>query len=197
MSESGQHRSILIVDDEPTLRMAFSLALADEHTRVEEAVDGAQALLKLSERAFDLVLMDLRMPLLSGLEAVARLRARGNHCPVILCSAYLTVDDALLALRYGVVDFLAKPVELTRLREVVNGVLLPGSGPMWNALDRARRMEFHEALATLLPVVAEDEEIRIWLETFRWLASPDQQQPGGFFDASVGRARVERLVLAS
>lgn len=195
MSEPGQHRTILIVDDEPTLRMAFSLALANERTQVEEAIDGAQALLKLSERSYDLVLMDLRMPLLSGLEAVERMRARGNHCPVILCSAYLTVDDALLALRYGVVDFLAKPVELARLREVVNGVLLPSPGPMWNAMDRARRMEFREAIATLLPM-AENEEVRIWLDTFRWLVSPDHP-PAGFFDSSAGRARVERLVFAS
>jgi len=194
MNESCQHRSILIVDDEPTLRMAFAFALKDEHTSVEEAADGGQALARLATRRFDLILMDLRMPVLNGLETVGRMRARGDFSPVVLCSAHLTTDDALLAIRHGVVDFLTKPVELVRLRQVVAEVLRPRTCPLCDALAHARRMEFREALEALLPA-AEEEDARVWLETFRSLACPEQK-PGGFFDSSTGRARVERLMLA-
>ncbi|MGC4016314.1 MAG: response regulator [Luteolibacter sp.] len=195
MSEAGQSRSILVVDDEPTLRMAFSFALTDALTEVEEAADGDQALAKLAHRRFDLVLMDLRMPVLNGLETVARLRARGDHSPVVMCSAHLIADDALAALRHGVVDFLTKPVELGRLRKVVGDVLRPQPGLLSKAFAHARRMEFREALEVLLPA-ARSEEAGIWCETFRSLACPDLQ-PGGFFDSSTGRARVERLMQCS
>ncbi|BCU76807.1 response regulator [Luteolibacter sp. LG18] len=196
MSEPGQRVSILVVDDEPTLRMAFAFALKEEGVEVEEAPNGAEALAKHAERPFDLILMDLRMPALNGLETLARLREQGDRCPVVLCSAHLTAEDVLLALRHGVVDFLSKPVDLERLRQAKADVLEQPATPWASALSHARRMEFQQAVEDLPEETEEGEDRQIWKDTFRTLASPDLQ-PAGFFDPESGRLHLERLVLES
>lgn len=170
MSEPGQRVSILVVDDEPTLRMAFAFALKEEGVEVEEAPNGAEALAKHAERPFDLILMDLRMPALNGLETLARLREQGDRCPVVLCSAHLTAEDVLLALRHGVVDFLSKPVDLERLRQAKADVLEQPATPWASALSHARRMEFQQAVEDLPEETEEERTARSGrTPSARWL----------------------------
>jgi len=194
MIEDRAVRSVLIVDDEPTLRMAFSFALQDDHTRITEAHDGADALVKLSTHEVDVILMDLRMPSIGGLEALELLRNRGDFTPVVLCSAHLTATDAQRALRHGVVDFLAKPIGLTQLRQTVSRVLDLPSSPWSEALARARRMEFEAALIALAPITLSTEQ-EIWADSFRTLVSEDRP-PAGFFDPKDGVRHLDRLVFA-
>ncbi|MEX1049518.1 MAG: response regulator, partial [Akkermansiaceae bacterium] len=101
---------VLVVDDEPTLRLGFAYALSNKTTVVETAASGQQALDRLASETFDVVVLDLRMPGLDGVGVIKALRNEGSEIPVILCSAALNSSAALREIRHGVVDFLLKPV---------------------------------------------------------------------------------------
>lgn len=139
---------ILIVDDEPNIRLVFRTSLeADGHT-VVEAGDGEEALAMLRKEPFDLVLLDLRMPMVDGMETLRRMRDEGLHVPVILISAHGSIPDAVRALRLGAIDFLTKPVVPDNLRVAVSEVLArhvtldrDGISPRARAGDIARYSE--------------------------------------------------------
>lgn len=192
MTEGNATHSILVADDEPTLRMAFAFALENESTNVIQANDGREALDILAAKQVDAVLMDLRMPRLNGLEAVELMRANQDLTPVILCSAHVRTVDVLQALRCGVVDFLFKPVELLHLREVLASIFQSPATPRAAALHHARRMDFQQAVE-ILDVGGVSDEDAVWAETFLTLASPTSP-PAGFFDTSVGVQRLENMV---
>ncbi|MDO9694227.1 MAG: sigma-54 dependent transcriptional regulator [Candidatus Latescibacteria bacterium] len=102
---------ILVVDDNRQLRRLFALYLADEGFAISEADDGQAALDHCAREGCDLVLLDLRMPGLGGLEVLARLREDDPDRPVIVVSGTGEVDDVIAALRAGASDYLLKPVE--------------------------------------------------------------------------------------
>lgn len=124
-SSDSPNIRILVVDDEPTLRLGFSFALATENFDVETAADGLVGLEAISDSHFDAVLLDLRMPQMDGLQTLSKLRASGDHIPVILCSAHITPASALAALELRCFDFLAKPVNPIELRKGVNRIFAP------------------------------------------------------------------------
>jgi len=100
---------VLIVDDDESLRDSLSLVLGAEGFEVTGAADGEQALARLDEVAPDIVLCDLRMPGIGGLELVPELIRRRPDATVILMSAWATDELALEAMRRGAYDYLAKP----------------------------------------------------------------------------------------
>ncbi len=114
---------ILIVDDEPNIRLVFRTSLEAEGHSVVEAGDGEAALAWLRQERFELVLLDLRMPLVDGMETLRRMRDEGLDVPVILITAHGSIPDAVRALRLGAVDFLTKPVVPADLRAAVSEVL--------------------------------------------------------------------------
>jgi DNA-binding NtrC family response regulator len=102
---------ILVVDDNRQLRKLFALYLAGEGFAISEADDGKAALDHCAREHCNLVLLDLRMPGLGGLEVLARLREEAPDLPVIVVSGTGEVDDVIAALRAGASDYLLKPVE--------------------------------------------------------------------------------------
>ena len=116
---------VLVVDDEPTLRTAFSMALKLEGYEVDCAETGEEAIEKLENTDFSVVVLDLRMPGMGGLEVVRVLDEDKSHShpPIIVASAQLDEEAALTALKHGVVDFLPKPVLPATLRNTVLRVL--------------------------------------------------------------------------
>ena len=101
---------ILVADDEPGLREFIADALAlDEHV-VVVAVDGKAAAKLLDERAFDLVITDLKMPGLDGLSLLRKVRAEQPEVEVIVMTAYGTVDNAVEAMKLGAFEYLQKPL---------------------------------------------------------------------------------------
>lgn len=118
-----QSPRILIVDDEPTLRLGFSLALKTENYEVSAASNGREALEKIRKEKYDLTVLDLRMPELDGISTLNRLRENGETIPVILCSAHINASTALQALEQHCFDFLCKPVRPSELRDGVGRVL--------------------------------------------------------------------------
>lgn len=110
---------ILIVDDEPVLRRMVRLTLEGEHD-VTEAVDGAAALTALEEHGpFDVVLLDQKMPDMSGVEVLVELRRRAPGTRVVMLTAHASLDLATEALAKGASHFLSKPMTPALLRAAV------------------------------------------------------------------------------
>lgn len=116
-------RRILIVDDEKNIRLMLTQALASDETRVETAVNGEEALQKLQQTKYDLLLLDLRLPGMDGLDVLKEVRRLDDELPVIVLTAHGTVESAVEALRGGAVNFLQKPFAPRELREVVENSL--------------------------------------------------------------------------
>jgi len=116
-------RRILIVDDEKNIRLMLSQALASDATLVETAVNGEEALQKLERSAYDLMLLDLRMPGMSGLEVLRQAHAQYPAMPVIVLTAHGTVESAVEAMRGGAVNFLQKPFSPREIRDAVEKAL--------------------------------------------------------------------------
>lgn len=116
---SGQR--ILLVEDEERLRRVLELDLVSAGYQVDKA-GSAEAALPLAERV-DLVLTDLKLPGLSGLELLERLRAQNAHAPVVLMTAFGTVETAVEAMKAGAADFLLKPFGLDHLHTVLKKAL--------------------------------------------------------------------------
>ena len=115
-------RSILIVDDDDRIRASLSRVLSDAHTDVRAADSAEGALATLADHRPDLVLTDLRMGGMSGLELLALLRERAHDVDVILMTAYEDLATVARAMRDGAADFLVKPLDLHQLRVVVDRV---------------------------------------------------------------------------
>jgi DNA-binding response OmpR family regulator len=114
---------ILLVDDDRAFRLSTAALLESEGHRVTGAATGAEAVRALEDGRFELVLMDLRMPGVDGIDVVEVLRTRGETTPVLMVSGYGTVDAAVRALHSGVDDFLTKPVEPEVLLDRVQALL--------------------------------------------------------------------------
>jgi CheY-like chemotaxis protein len=101
---------ILVIDDEEVVRRSFTRALDDEHCSVEQAGNGAAGLQALERQGFDVVLLDLRMPGMDGIEVLGRIKSRWPNTEVIVITGYPALDTAKQAVRLGAYDYLAKPV---------------------------------------------------------------------------------------
>jgi DNA-binding NtrC family response regulator len=110
---------ILIVDDEPATRLALSELLTGWGHRVEQAVDGHEALRRAAEFRPDLVLSDLVMPQTDGLWLLKTLREEQPDCPVVMVTGRGSVDVAVQAIKDGAYDFIEKPLDPAKLRLVI------------------------------------------------------------------------------
>ncbi|GAA2863829.1 response regulator transcription factor [Streptosporangium fragile] len=119
----GETARVLVVDDEPALREALQSSLEFEGYRVGLAADGQEALQTLEREPYELVLLDVMMPRLDGLTTCRRLRAAGNHVPVLMLTARDAVGDRVSGLDAGADDYLVKPFELDELFARVRALL--------------------------------------------------------------------------
>ena len=110
---------ILVVDDEVNARTALAELLRDEGYSVETAADGFKALPKLEEHSPDLVLTDLKMPGIDGLELMRKVTTRDPECVVVVMTAFGGVDTAVKAMQQGAADYLVKPVNVEELVLVI------------------------------------------------------------------------------
>lgn len=167
-----QHHRVLVVDDEPTLRLGFAYALKSEDVCTETACNGSEALEKISAETYDAVLLDLRMPDIDGLEVITQLRNRGDEVPVILCSAFVTLESAFGAMRNGVMDFLIKPVRPVELRRAIAAILCPADDPMSKALCAAREGHFDQAVEIINAEEPRSDRDLLWSKVLKILADP-------------------------
>src|SRR5271157_3159148 len=107
--------SVLIVDDEAEIRESLETLLEMEGFEVETAASGEEGLTRIGDRPFDLVLLDLALPGRDGLDILADIHSRDTHLPVIMITAYGTVENAVRAMQAGAVNFIQKPWDNEKL----------------------------------------------------------------------------------
>jgi DNA-binding NtrC family response regulator len=121
MAEKSKH--LLIVEDEASLRSAIAERLAGEGFVVEEAESGEQAVARLEEFAFDVVITDLKMPGMDGGQVLAEAVGRYPDIVVIVVTGFGTVKDAVEAIKKGAADFVTKPFQFDELRHAIDAAL--------------------------------------------------------------------------
>lgn len=114
---------ILIVDDEKNVLRMLNTVFSQEGNQVLCADNGQDALVIFEQERPDIVLMDIRMPTMNGLEALQRMREKWLDTPIILMTAYAAVETAVEALRLGAFDYVIKPFELDELKLLINRAL--------------------------------------------------------------------------
>jgi len=114
---------ILVVDDEPAMRRVLEIGLRRLGHTVRLACNGQEALGLLAEDAFDLVLTDLRMPVLDGLGLLKAMADRGLQVPALVMTAQGSVDSAVEAMKLGAQDYLQRPVDMDVLELAVRRTL--------------------------------------------------------------------------
>jgi len=118
--------TILIVDDDPQLRRSFERLLANEGHAVETASTGGTGIEKVRQHVPDLVIMDVRMPGINGLEAFQEMIKIEPRLPVIIMTAYGTTDTAIEATKLGAFDYVLKPFEIPDILEGINKAIHAG-----------------------------------------------------------------------
>ena len=115
-----KHRQILVVDDDQSLRRVTQLQLEDAGHEVITAASGEEALLRIDEEAPALVITDFKMPGISGLEVLRRVRESHPQTTVLMVTAFGTVQSAVEAMKAGAYDYITKPIDHDELLLVVN-----------------------------------------------------------------------------
>ena len=126
---------ILIVDDEVPIRRTLRDILEFEGYEVDEASDGLECIAKVQKEKYDVIITDIKMPRMDGIEALERLQILSPETPVIMVSGHGTIDTAVEAVKKGAFDFISKPPDLNRMLITVR-----------NALDRSELVNTTQVL---------------------------------------------------
>jgi DNA-binding response OmpR family regulator len=114
---------ILLVDDEQPIQTLLSFPLQRDGYEVVQAADGREALSRFDEQIFDLVVLDVMLPRMDGLEVCRRLRAKGETVPIIMLTAKSEEIDKVLGLELGADDYITKPFSMREFRSRVKAAL--------------------------------------------------------------------------
>jgi DNA-binding response OmpR family regulator len=114
---------ILIVDDEKNIRTTLSAYLNSLGFKIDTASNGEEALFKLKEKDYELVLLDIKMHGLTGLQLLSEMRKLNMKNNVIMMTAYGTIENAVESMKLGAIDFISKPFTLENLKFVIDGAL--------------------------------------------------------------------------
>ncbi len=117
-------RQVLVVDDEAVIREGMRRILESDGYCVETSASGKTALEKMQERDFDVVITDLKMPGMDGIEVLKAIKILQPDVPVLMITGYATVDTAVEAMKYGAFDYIAKPFTLEQISEKVRKAML-------------------------------------------------------------------------
>jgi DNA-binding response OmpR family regulator len=121
MAASGKH--ILVVEDDPSITLGLQMNLEAEGYEVSIAIDGEDGLARAVSANVDLVILDIMLPKMNGLEVVKAIRGQGNHVPVVMLSARGAEMDKVMGLELGAEDYITKPFSLAELLARVKAVL--------------------------------------------------------------------------
>ena len=118
-------KTILVADDDKNLALLYQQELADEGYRVEVVNDGRQAIERVTQDPPDVLVLDIRMPGIDGIEALQQILAQNNQLPVILNTAYTTYEDNYMT--WSAAAYVVKSSDLTELKQRIRQVLEPGA----------------------------------------------------------------------
>ncbi len=116
-------RKILVVDDEESHRIMLRAVLKEEGYEITEAADGAEAVRAVGQEPFDLILLDIRMTSMDGIEALTEIRKISPLVPVLVMTAYSSVKTAVEALKAGAFEYLTKPLDIDELKILMEKAL--------------------------------------------------------------------------
>ncbi len=116
-------KTILVVDDEKSVRDSLRMILTYAHYEVELAEDGARALSLLNSHPIDMVLLDIKMPGMDGIEVLEAMRKQNPELPIVIISGHGTIETAVEATKKGAFDFLSKPLDRDKLLVTVRNAL--------------------------------------------------------------------------
>jgi DNA-binding NtrC family response regulator len=166
MEAPERGKSVLIVDDEKNIRLTLSQALETLALDIDTAVNGEEALAKLKEKPARLVLLDLKMPGMDGMEVLRRIRKSRSPARVIIITAHGTIESAVEAMKLGAVDFIQKPFAPKEIRAMVTKVLdrealaAENAGSYEDHIELAKKsigqQEFEDAARRIRQAIAAD-----------------------------------------
>jgi two-component system response regulator HydG len=116
-------KTLLIVDDDVAHRTMLRILL-DWQYEISEADDGSMAIEEVRERHFDMILMDIRMPGVSGIEALDQIRSLKPDVPVVMMTAYFSVEIAAQVRKRGASDCLGKPFDFDELKQIIERAMV-------------------------------------------------------------------------
>ena len=145
---------ILIVDDESSIRRTLREILEFEKFEVEEAADGMEGLAKLRQSAFDVVLMDIKMPRMDGMDALDKVHELCPGTSVVMISGHATIDTAVESVKRGAFDFISKPPDLNRLLITIRNAMDKSS-----LLQETRQLKRKVAKAGLQEIIGSSEAV--------------------------------------
>jgi two-component system response regulator (stage 0 sporulation protein F) len=122
-SIEGKGMKILVVDDEEGARDLFNTILTDEGYEVSLANGGEEALGLFKGAPFNLVITDIKMPIMDGLQLLQEIRKMGSKTDVIMVTAYGEVESYLKAMSLGAAEYINKPIRIKELKQIVHKVL--------------------------------------------------------------------------
>ena len=118
-----QTDAVLVIDDEKNIRTTLQQVLESAGYEVATAVNGEDGLSKLSKSRFDMVLLDMKLPGMDGIDVLRRMRETNYETPVAIITAYGTIENAVEAMKLGAVDYLRKPFSGSEIKELVERIL--------------------------------------------------------------------------
>ncbi|MFM8448566.1 MAG: sigma-54-dependent transcriptional regulator, partial [Haliscomenobacter sp.] len=156
---------ILIIDDESSIRRTLKEILVFEKFEVDEAMDGLEGLAKLKAHPYDVVLLDIKMPRMDGMEALERIQEIRPHIPVVMISGHATIDTAVESVKKGAFDFISKPPDLNRLLITIRNAMDRSS-----LIDETRQLKRKVAKSGVQEIIGDSEPINRLRETIARVA---------------------------
>lgn len=163
MDKKMSNLKLLLIDDEEDFRRATSKILTRRGFTVSEAASGEDGLVAIKQDRPDVLLLDLKMPGLSGIETLQRIREKDKTLPVIILTGHGDFQDAVAGIRLEIVDFLQKPVDIDKLSERVSSLLKRSIRPALRERTVAELMK----PPTLYPRLYVDEPVTKALESLK------------------------------
>ena len=145
---------ILVIDDEKSIRNTLKEILTYEGFEVVEAQDGMEGLKFVEKEKFDIILSDIKMPKMDGIEVLEKLQELSPETPVVMISGHGNIDTAVEAIRKGAFDYISKPLDLNRMLVTIR-----------NAMDRSSLVKETKTLKRKIykttEIVGESEPIQV------------------------------------
>ena len=159
---------ILLIEDEEPIRRVLSRILSEENDsyQVTEAIEGKEGLSHLSKKQFDLVLCDIKMPKMDGIEVLQKANEKNINVPFIMLTGHGNVETAVEAMKLGAYDFISKPPDLNRLLTSIRHALE-------NKSLRSENIKLKSKVAQKYVIIGESPQIQEVREMISKVASTD------------------------
>jgi two-component system, NtrC family, nitrogen regulation response regulator NtrX len=163
------NQQILVVDDEERIRQSLNGILRDEGYEVREAKDGAQALKQIESDSPDLILLDIWMPGMDGIETLGRIKEQSPQLPVIMISGHANIELAVKAAKLGAYDFIEKPLSLEKVLLTVNNALTLSKLEQENRALRQEVQRKYEIVGNSSEIQNLKDQLKIVAPTNGWV----------------------------